>query len=136
MKQLMLLPIILLAGCQTQTVSEKPTQIVDEGPIDPNSPPPSISVKVKLVECPVKDVSVELTKVVFAWRGAVSEPIYVFGDQRENLHVGQELENCMLWHCYKEGGSDYIYELDYEPFGFPYLLYFPKDQVNLGDPKK
>lgn len=136
MKQLMLLLIILLAGCQTQkpppAAPEEPMQMEDNGPIDPADPPRNISVKVQLLEYPVPDVSAELTKVVFVWRGAVSEPIYIVGDQRNNLRVGQVLKNCTIWDLYYKGERpDYIYELDYEPFKFPHLLYFPKNQVNL-----
>ncbi|MDP1719292.1 MAG: hypothetical protein Q8L24_02605 [bacterium] len=136
MKILTLLSIILLAGCQTQTVSEEPPQTVREEPLDPANPPSKILVTVKLVDYPVKNVSVELTKVVFAWRGVASNPIYIFGDQRDSLCVGQVLEDCAIWDLYKKDGSDYIYQLDYEPFGFPYLLYFPKAQMAPEDPKR
>ncbi|MDO8467299.1 MAG: hypothetical protein Q7S83_04140 [bacterium] len=133
----MLLSIILFAGCRMQTTHEDPTQTMREEPIDPANPPPKISVTVKLVEYPTKDVSVKLTKVVFVWRGAASNPIYIFGDQRESVRVGQVIENCIIWDLYYRGDrSDYIYQLDYRPFDFPRLLYFSKNLIVPGDPKK
>lgn len=136
MKGLLLLPVLLLVGCQTQALPQKPKQILDEGPFNPADPPLKISVTVHSMEFPVPDVSMELTQVVFAWRGALSIPIYVAGDQRKNLRVGQLLENCVIWDLYyREERPNYIYELDYEPFEFAYLLYFPKDQVILDNSK-
>ena len=131
MKQLMLLSIILLSGCQPQTVREEPKQTIIEEPFDPANPPTKISVTVQLVEYPVPDVSAKLTKMVFVWRGVASNPIYSFGDQRESLRVGQVLENCVIWDLYKEDGPDYIYQLEYDPFGPSCLLYFPKDQMKM-----
>ncbi len=136
MKNLMLLSIILFAGCRTQTAGEGSTQAAREEPLDPANPPSKISVTVKLVEYPAKDTAAKLTMVVFVWRGAASHPIYIFGDQREIVWVGQVLKNCSIWDLYKEEGSDYIYQLDYEPFDFPRLLYFPKNLITPGDPKK
>ena len=137
MKHLMLLSIVLFAGCRTQTVREGSTQVALEEPIDPANPPSKISVTVKLVEYPAKDVAAKLTMVVFVWREAVSNPIYIFGDQREHVRVGQVIENCAIWDLYYRGDrSDYIYQLDYEPFDFPRLLYFPKKLITSGDPKK
>jgi hypothetical protein len=136
MKSLALFLIILLAGCQTQAVPVKPPP-VDEGPFDPADPPLSISVTVQSVEYPVQNVSAELTKVVFVWRGIVSNPIYVAGDQRKNVRVGQVFKNCAIWDLYYRGDRpDYIYELDCEPFEFAYLLYFPKNQTISSDPGK
>ena len=42
MKQLMLLSIILLSGCQPQTVREEPKQTIIEEPFDPANPPTKI----------------------------------------------------------------------------------------------
>lgn len=112
------------AGCKT-------TETAVAHAIDPSNLPKSICVIVKSVEYPAPDSLRSQTKVVFAWSwiGVPCDPIYLDGDQRANLKVGQAFKNCPTGWGYTDQGFSYVYQWT-APDRSVYLLFFPKQEVN------
>ena len=90
---------------------------------DPDPMPRRISVSVESVK--LMGVGEFLhTKVVFAWRGISSAPVYLHGDQTDVISIGMEFGDIELAD-WANGNPDY--RLRYKPTNRSYMLRFSKD---------
>ena len=92
---------------------------------DPNLLPRHISVSVKSVELMRGEGEEVLhTKVVFAWRGIFSAPVYINGDQTNSISVGVEFSEVELVDWARDAA---VYRLRYKPTNRSYMLRFLED---------
>ncbi|MDP1719293.1 MAG: hypothetical protein Q8L24_02610 [bacterium] len=91
---------------------------------DPNPTPERISVLVESAQL-IREGGLLYTKVVFAWRGASSDPVYFPGDQMDAISIGMEFSDVELVDWVNRAGAQ-VYRLRYKPTSRSYLLRFPE----------
>ena len=92
---------------------------------DPNLLPRHISVSVESIELMRGEGEEVLhTKVVFAWRGVSSAPVFINGDQTNSISVGAEFSGVELVDWARDAA---VYRLRYKPTSRSYMQRFLED---------